>query len=112
MREDLIGHTPRNETVKIRLGEAFDVVGERTRMDFSIDNAVRRMTETFTVEVRNQKATAQKVRVLERPYRWSNWEIIQKSDDFTKLDSGTIAFDVDIPAEGTKLVTYTVTYTW
>ena len=110
--EDLIGHTPRNETVKVKLGEAFDVVGERTRTDFSIDNAARRMTETITVEVRNQKPVAQKVRVLERPYRWTNWEITRKSDDFTKLDSATIAFDVEIPAEGTKVITYTATYAW
>ncbi|MFM8642707.1 MAG: DUF4139 domain-containing protein [Phycisphaerales bacterium] len=110
--EDLIGHTPRNETVKVKLGEAFDVVGERTRTDFSIDNAARRMTETIKVEVRNQKAVAQRVRVLERPYRWTNWQLTQKSDDFTKLDSATIAFDVDIPAEGTKVITYTATYAW
>ena len=110
--EDLIGHTPRNETVKVKLGEAFDVVGERTRTDFSVDNAARRMTETIKVEVRNQKSVAQKVRVLERPYRWTNWQLTQQSDDFTKLDSATIAFDVEIPAEGTKVITYTATYAW
>jgi hypothetical protein len=110
--EDLIGHTPRNETVKVKLGEAFDVVGERTRTDFSIDNAARRMTETFRVEVRNQKAAVQRVRVLERPYRWTNWQVSKESDPFTKLDSATIAFDVDVPAEGTKAITYTATYTW
>jgi hypothetical protein len=110
--EDLIGHTPRNETVKVKLGEAFDVVGERTRTDFSVDNAARRMTETIKVEVRNQKSVAQKVRVLERPYRWTNWQLTQQSDDFTKLDSATIAFDVDVPAEGTKVITYTATYAW
>jgi hypothetical protein len=110
--EDLIGHTPRNETVKVKLGEAFDVVGERTRTDFSVDNAARRMTETIKVEVRNQKSVAQKVRVLERPYRWTNWQLTQQSDDFTKLDIATIAFDVDVPAEGTKVITYTATYAW
>jgi hypothetical protein len=55
---------------------------------------------------------AQKVRVLERPYRWTNWQLTQQSDDFTKLDSATIAFDVDVPAEGTKVITYTATYAW
>jgi hypothetical protein len=70
------------------------------------------MTETIKVEVRNQKSVAQKVRVLERPYRWTNWQLTQQSDDFTKLDSATIAFDVEIPAEGTKIITYTATYAW
>ncbi len=110
--EDIISHTPRNETVKVRLGEAFDVVGERTRTDFSIDNAAKRMTETFRIEVRNQKAVAQKVRVIEPLYRWSNWKITMQNRGFTKVDSGTIAFDLDIPAEGKADISYTVTYTW
>ncbi len=110
--EDLIQHTPRNETVKIRLGEAFDVVGERKRTDFTIDNAAKRMTETFEVEVRNQKSRPQTVRVLERLYRWSNWKVTGESDRFEKLDSGTIAFDATIGAEETRTIRYTVTYTW
>lgn len=110
--EDLIGHTPRNETVKIRLGEAFDVVGERKRSDFTIDNAAKRMTETFEIEIRNQKSRAQTVRVLERMYRWSNWKITGESDRFEKLDSGTVAFDATVGPEETKTIRYTVTYTW
>ena len=110
--EDLIGHTPRNETVRVRLGEAFDVVGERRRTDFSVDEAAKRMRETIEVEVRNQKPRAERVRVLERPYRWGNWEISRNSDPFAKLDSGTIAFDVEIPAEGTKVIRYTADYSW
>jgi hypothetical protein len=88
------------------------VVGERTRTDFSIDNAAKRMTETFRIEVRNQKAVAQKVRVIEPLYRWSNWKITMQNRGFTKVDSGTIAFDLDIPAEGKADISYTVTYTW
>jgi len=110
--EDLIAHTPRNETVKMRLGEAFDVVGERTRTDFTIDNAAKRMTETFRIEVRNQKSSAQRVRVLERLYRWSNWKIENQSTPFEKLDSGTVAFELDVPSEGKKTIEYKVTYTW
>lgn len=110
--EDLIDHTPRNETVTIRLGEAFDVVGERIRSDFTIDNAAKRMTETFRIELRNQKSSAQKVRVIERPYRWTNWEVTAKNTDFTKLDSGTIAFEVDVPSEGARTIEYTVRYSW
>ncbi len=110
--EDLIDHTPRNETVKIRLGEAFDVVGERIRSDFTIDNAAKRMTETFRIELRNQKSAAQKVRVIERPYRWTNWQITRKNTEFEKLDSGTMAFDVELPSEGSRTIEYTVLYTW
>ena len=110
--EDLVDHTPRNETVKIRLGEAFDVVGERIRSDFTIDNAAHRMTETFRIELRNQKSAAQKVRVIERPYRWTNWQVTKKNTEFEKLDSGTMAFDVELPSEGARTIEYTVLYTW
>ena len=67
--EDVIDHTPRNETVKVRIGEAFDVVGDRTRTDFKVDTAAKRMTETIRVEVRNQKKAAQHVRLVEHMNR-------------------------------------------
>lgn len=110
--EDVIGHTPRNETVKLTIGEAFDVVGERTRVDFSVDTQAKRASETFAIEIRNQKAAAERIRLIERPYRWSGWSIEGPSHPFTKLDSGTIAFDVDVPAEGSVTVRYTVKYAW
>jgi hypothetical protein len=110
--EDLIGHTPRNETVKVKLGEAFDVVGERTRTDFTIDNGAKRMSETFKIEIRNQKAASQKVRVIERQYRWTNWKITSNNQPFTKIDSDNIAFDVVVNPEGKAEVVYTVTYSW
>jgi hypothetical protein len=110
--EDIIGHTPRNETVKVKLGQAFDVVGERTRTDFTVDNAARRMTETFKIEIRNQKAASQKVRVIERQYRWTNWKITSNNQPFTKVDSDNIAFDVVVNAEGKAEINYTVTYSW
>jgi hypothetical protein len=110
--EDIIGHTPRNETVKVKLGQAFDVVGERTRTDFTVDNAARRMTETFKIEIRNQKAASQKVRVVERQYRWTNWKITSNNQPFTKVDSDNVAFDVEVNPEGKAEIAYTVTYTW
>jgi hypothetical protein len=70
------------------------------------------MTETFRIEVRNQKSSAQKVRVLERLYRWTNWKIENQNTPFEKLDSGTIAFDLEVPSEGKKTIEYKVTYTW
>ncbi|MFM7052043.1 MAG: DUF4139 domain-containing protein [Planctomycetota bacterium] len=109
--EDLIGHTPRNETVKVKLGESFDVVSERKRTDFTIDEGARRMTETFSIEIRNQKAVAQKVRVMERLFRWTNWKI-ETAGAYEKLDANTVAFDVEVPAEGKRTVSYRVAYSW
>ena len=59
----MIDHTPRDETVQVKLGSAFDVVGERKQMDFRIDTSAKWMEEEIEVSVRNQKAT--------RRSRWS-----------------------------------------
>ena len=66
--EDLIDHTPRNETVRIKLGNSFDVVGERKVVDFKVDNARKTMTETVEIEVRNQKKVIQNVVALRRTH--------------------------------------------
>ena len=52
------------------------------------------------------------IRIVEHLYRWINWQILEKSDPFTKTDSQTIEFRVQVPAGGEKVVTYKVHYTW
>ncbi len=110
--EDLIDHTPKNETVLIKLGQAFDVVGERIQSDFSMNSGRKTMSESIRVVLRNHKPAAQKVIIKENLYRWTNWEITQSSDEYEKIDARTIHFDVTVPPDGEKFVTYTVRYTW
>jgi len=110
--EDLIDHTPKDETVLVKLGQSFDVVGERTQTGFGIDPQRRTIQETIRVQLRNHKAAPTQVVVKENLYRWTNWEITAKSDEFTKVDARTIHFDVAVPPDGEKTVTYTVRYTW
>jgi hypothetical protein len=110
--EDLIDHTPRDETVLVKLGQSFDVVGERTQVDFRPDSARKTMTETVRVQLRNHKDQAARVVVKENLYRWTNWEVVETSDPFTKVDARTVHFELDVPARGEKTVTYTVRYTW
>jgi len=52
------------------------------------------------------------VRVFERLYRWINWQVIQKSHDFVKVDAQSIEFRVQVPAGGENVVTYRVRYDW
>jgi len=68
--EDAIDHTPRNEKVLLKLGSAFDVVGERRQVDFSIDTSRKTMTEQIEIRLRNQKTEPVEVQVKETPYRW------------------------------------------
>jgi hypothetical protein len=110
--EDVIKHTPRDEKVLIRLGSAFDVVGERTQSDFKVDRARRTITESFKIEIRNRKDTPVTVLVREPLYRWSNWQITTSSLPFEKINAGTAQFTVDAAPNAVQTLTYTVQYTW
>ena len=110
--EDVIDHTPKNEKVLIKLGSAFDVVGERRQVSFSVDNARKTMTEEIEVKLRNQKKEPVTVIVKENLYRWTSWQITQKTHDFEKQDARTIHFPVKVAAGGETVVRYTVQYTW
>ncbi|HEY6348274.1 MAG TPA: DUF4139 domain-containing protein [Candidatus Angelobacter sp.] len=110
--ENTIDHTPADETVRVKTGNAFDIVGERKRANYRIDANRRFLDESFEIKVRNHKKEAVEVRVVERLYRWTNWEIQQKSDDYNKLDSQSVEFRVQVPPDGEKVVTYTVHYSW
>ncbi len=110
--EDTIDHTPKDEEVLVRLGSAFDVVGERRQTDFSVDTNRKTMTESFEIKLRNHKQSAVKVIVKENLYRWSGWEITQHSHEFEKQDARTIHFPVTVEADGEAVVTYTVRYQW
>ena len=110
--EDVIDHTPKNEKVLIKLGSAFDVVGERRQVDFKVDTTRKTMSEEIEVKVRNQKKEAVTVMVKENLYRWVNWQITAKTHDFEKLDARTIQFPVKIAAGAEVTVRYSVQYTW
>jgi len=110
--ENEIDHTPRDETVRIYTGDSFDVVGERKRTDFALNNGRDQMEEQFEIRVRNRKDTTIEVRIAERLYRWVNWNVIQKSHDFVQSDAQNIEFRVQVPPGGEQVVTYRVRYDW
>lgn len=110
--EDVIDHTPRNENVLIKMGSAFDVVGERRQVNFTVDTTRKTMTEEIEVKLRNQKKESVTVMVKENLYRWTNWQITSKSQDYRKDDARTVTFPVKIAAGAEAVVRYSVTYTW
>ena len=110
--ENNIDHTAKNETIRIYTGNAFDVTGERRRVDYKIDNRNHQIDESFEIKVRNHKKEPVNVRVVEHLYRWNNWQIAAKSDEFKKHDSRTIEFPVTIAPDEEKVITYTAHYTW
>ncbi|HEV7609658.1 MAG TPA: hypothetical protein VGO61_20150 [Steroidobacteraceae bacterium] len=110
--EDKIDHTPKDEQVRIKLGSAFDVVGERRQVSFSVDTTAKTMEEEIEVKLRNHKTLPVDVVVKENLYRWSNWTILTKTHPFVKQDARTISFPVKVAKDGETVVRYRVRYTW
>jgi hypothetical protein len=110
--EDEIDHTPKDEELRLYLGNAFDIVGERAQTDFKAASSGRMIEETITIKVRNHKNSTAEVQVYEHPWRWSEWKITNASTDFVKVDQSTIKFPVKIGKDEEKVITYTIRYTW
>ena len=110
--EDAIDHTPKNEKVLLKMGSAFDVVGERRQMDFRIDTARRMMSEDIEINLRNAKKEPVEVQVKETLYRWTNWEIVSSSHTYRKEDARSVYFPITVPPGEEVNLRYTVRYTW
>ena len=110
--EDVIDHTPKNERVLVKLGSAFDVVGERRQADFAADSKAKWMEEEIEVKLRNHKGEPVEVLVKETMFRWSNWTMKSSSATFEKDDARTVYFPVKIGADAEETLRYRVRYTW
>jgi hypothetical protein len=110
--ENMMDHLPKNEVLKLDMGYAFDLVGERTRTDFSIDTTAKRMTESISISLRNRKEGPVEIRVIEPMFRASNWKLTAQSAPHTLFDSHTAEFRIPVPADGEATLTYTVEYRW
>jgi hypothetical protein len=103
--EDRIHHTPRNERLRLYIGDAFDVVGTRRQVsERRLSDRVREYT--VEVEVRNRKETPAEVAVVERVY--GDWTVTEQSHDFGKLDAYTVEFPLTLGPDETATVRYTV----
>ncbi|MCZ7593270.1 MAG: hypothetical protein M5U15_14540 [Kiritimatiellae bacterium] len=87
--ENEMEHLPKNELLKLDMGYAFDLVGERVQKDFSIDTTIKQMSESFEIKLRNRKEAPIEIRVIESLYRTMNWRIVAKNLPFEKIDSRT-----------------------
>jgi hypothetical protein len=110
--ENNIDHTPKDETVRLYTGNAFDIIGERARTEYRADFNARWIEESFEIKVRNHKSEPVEVRIVEHLYRWTSWDILKNSEPFKKLDSRTVEYVVQIPADGEKTLAYKAHYSW
>lgn len=103
--EDRIDHTPKDEKVRVYLGNAFDIVGERTPKDHR--QITKQTTEDdFEIVLRNHKSEAVTVVVTEP--MWGDWDIVTSSLAHTKKDANTAEWKVDVPGDGETHLTFTV----
>jgi hypothetical protein len=103
--EDIIGHTPKNEEVKLKVGEAFDIVAERVQTDYK--QIATNLYETeWEITLRNHKEGKITVGIVEPVF--GNWKIIDHSHAYKKLDAFTIRFDIEVPKDGEVKVKYRV----
>lgn len=110
--ENILDHTPPDETSRVYTGSAFDVTGERRRTNFRVDMSRTWLDESFEIRLRNHQKEAVTVQVVEHLYRGMTWEITSKSADFRKVDSQQVEFRLAVPAHGEQVLTYSVHYTW
>lgn len=103
--EDRIRHTPTDEKVELRVGSAFDLVAERVRTD-SRKLAEDLYRHSFAITLRNHRAEAAVVEVIEPVGGF--WEVQQSSLPARKVDASTLAFEVQVPAKGQTVLTYSV----
>ena len=107
--EDRINHTPIDEEVEIMVGYAFDLVGERERTDRK-KIADRVYREAYEIKLRNHKKE-KNVTIRVEEHLPGDWEILEKSHKFEKIDTNTIRFNVEVPSGKEVIITYRVQYT-
>jgi hypothetical protein len=103
--EDSIDHTPKDEKVKIKLGEAFDVVGERTQTDWK-KVAYDTYEAAFKISLRNHKKEDVTVRVIE-PIP-GDWTMVHTSHDYAKTEAFTAEWNITVPSDEEAQLTYRV----
>ncbi|MEQ1856386.1 MAG: DUF4139 domain-containing protein [Longimicrobiales bacterium] len=107
--EDQIDHTPRDENLRIKMGEAFDVVGDRVQTDWDVISSCV-SESTWRVDLRNHKDEDVEVMLVEPV--GGDWQILASSHAYTQLDAWTFTMTPRVPANGETTVTYRVRARW
>ena len=107
--EDRIMHTPKDETLNVKIGNAFDVICERNQIDFQ-KIAPNVYEFEYEITIRNHKATAINVEVNEPV--GASWRMISSSHKWTKTAAWAAQFAVPVTADGTAVLKYRVRVTY
>lgn len=107
--EDEIYHTPRDETVRLKLANTLDIVAERAQTNYRFIG--HQLSESdYQVRIRNHKN--EPITVIVQEHAWSDWEIRSSSHAHRRIDSRMVQFDVPVPARSETVLTFTVRVRW
>ncbi|MHA2648695.1 MAG: DUF4139 domain-containing protein [bacterium JZ-2024 1] len=107
--EDHIEHTPKNESIRLKVGNAFDIVAERVQTDYrAVSKNIHEYA--FSIEFRNHKEEAIVIEALEPV--WGDWEILSSSHTAQKVSASLIRFKVAVPANGSSTLNYRIRVRW
>ena len=108
--EDRIDHTPKNETIRLKLGDAFDVTADKKQTDFQKLAGTGRYNYVFesAYEIVLKNAKQEAVTVTVREPMPGDWTMVSASQPHTKAAAGTAEWQVKVPAEGKATLTYRV----
>jgi len=107
--EDSIDHTPKDERVKLFVGEAFDVVADRTQTDWRAVSP-RESESAYKISIRNRKS--EDVVVTVREPVGGDWQLLESSIEGKKVDAGTLEFTVPVSKGKETILTYRVAVRW
>jgi len=108
--EDRIDHTPKNETVRLKLGEAFDLTADKKQTAFQKLAGTGRYNYVFesAYEIVLKNAKPEAVTVIVREPMPGDWTMLSESQPHTRAASGTAEWQVRVPAEGKATLSYRV----
>src|SRR5690242_6304170 len=107
--EDRIDHTPKDETLNLKIGNAFDVVCERKQIDF--EKIASNVYEVeYEITLRNHKGTAIGVEVNEPV--GGTWRMVRSTHEWTRTDAWAAQFNVPVTADGSATLKYRVRVTY
>jgi hypothetical protein len=105
----MIDHTPKDEKVRVYLGDAFDIVGSRKTTNHE-DLGGDSYRETYEINLKNHKKEAIVVTVVEQTQGWREWVVKKSSLEFKKIDNYRIEFEVKVTADSEATLSYTIQY--
>ena len=108
--EDAIDHTPKNESVRLKLGEAFDVTADKKQTEFKRrdNHSPWSYVHESAYEVVLKSAKKEPVTVIVREPVPGDWTMLEQSHKHAKVAAGTAEWKISVPAEGNATLRYRV----